>query len=285
MIKQTVLYLAQWMPLRLGEWVCRLWIKSVAHHRDPRRALEHAFRLEQELDHVVNRLAIRHDGGVHTKHRHTKYHDFFTHRIQPGERVADIGCGIGELARDIAQRCQATVVAIDNDPAKLELSQKHAPHPRVTYLYQDALDWSPDQRFDVVVISNVLEHIDRRVEFLKRAQSVLRPKRWLIRVPRFDRDWRVPLKRDLGLAYFCDDTHFTEYTPEDFEQEMQQAGMVITHLESRWAEIWAEVRHDSVPDCEVVVTKGVYENASLGAAHVRHQSVSPPGPLPDGGGS
>ncbi len=237
----------QWVPVRLVEKMWQVWVKAVAHRRDTREALEHVFRLEQGLDHTANRLAIRHGEGVHTKHRHTRYHDFFVERIRSDERVADIGCGIGALARDIAEHCGATVVAIDNNPDQLAVCREHSCHERVTYLHQDALDWSPDQRFDVAVLSNVLEHIDGRVDFLKRAQSVLRPTRWLIRVPRYDRDWRVPLKQDLGMPHFCDDTHYTEYTPESFEEEMKQSGMVITHIESRWAEIWAEVRHIPTP--------------------------------------
>lgn len=247
MVKKLLLATVQWIPLRFVERAWRLWMKSVAHHKDHRLALEHVFRLEGELDHAANRLAIRHDDGIHTKHRHTAYHDFFTSRIQPGERVADIGCGKGEVARDIARRCHATVVAIDSDPDKLAACRRYSRDEGVTYLHQDALDWKPDQPFDVIVLSNVLEHIDRRVDFLKRAQSVLHPKRWLIRVPRFDRNWRVPLKQEMGLPYFCDDTHYTEYTPEDFEAEMQQAGMVITHMESRWGEIWAVVSSEPAP--------------------------------------
>ena len=247
MIKQILLFPVRWVPLRLVERVWRVWIKAVAHRKDHRRALEHVFQLEQDLDHTANRLAIELDGGVHTKHRHTAYHDFFVDRIKPGQRVADIGCGNGAVARDIAKRCRTTVIAIDNDPAKLAACRELAHGEDVTYLLQDALEWMPKKPFDVIVLSNVLEHIDRRVDFLKRAQQTLRPARWLIRVPRFDRDWRVPLKKELGLSYYCDDTHFTEYTPEDFEIEMKQAGLAITHFESRWAEIWAEVRSTSTP--------------------------------------
>ena len=57
----------------------------------------------------------------------------------------------------------------------------------------------------------------------------------------FNRDWRVPLKKELGLPYLLDDTHFTEYTQESFEQEMTSSGLSVVHLEVRWAEIWAEV--------------------------------------------
>ena len=53
------------------------------------------------------------------------------------------------------------------------------------------------------------------------------------------------MKKELGLPYFLDDTHFTEYTQESFEQEMAGAGLSVNHLEVRWGEIWAEVAPDA----------------------------------------
>ena len=59
----------------------------------------------------------------------------------------------------------------------------------------DALKDLPAKPFDVVMLSNVLEHLSGRAEFLRRVQIAARPIRLLIRVPLFERDWRVPLKR------------------------------------------------------------------------------------------
>jgi len=64
----------------------------------------------------------------------------------------------------------------------------------------------------------------------------------LIRVPLFERDWRVPLKRELGVEWRLDSTHMTEYTLESFAEEIAGAGLSIIHQEVRWGEIWAEVR-------------------------------------------
>ena len=70
---------------------------------------------------------------------------------------------------------------------------------------------------------------------------MVHPSRFLIRVPVFERDWRVPLKRELGVEWRLDPTHETEYTLESFEKEMAAAGLRITYQEVRWGEIWAEV--------------------------------------------
>ena len=44
------------------------------------------------------------------------------------------------------------------------------------------------------------------------------------------------------MFYFSDSTHFTEYTAESFVEEMRAAALVIAHTQTRWGEIWAEVR-------------------------------------------
>ncbi|MCW5875598.1 MAG: hypothetical protein KIS85_01830, partial [Anaerolineales bacterium] len=60
--------------------------------------------------------------------------------------------------------------------------------------------------------------------------------------PSFERDWRVAYKRELGVEWRLDEDHKTEYTIEQFHQELAEAGLEIVHLESCWGEIWAEAR-------------------------------------------
>jgi len=64
--------------------------------------------------------------------------------------------------------------------------------------------------------------------------------RFLLRVPLFERDWRVPLKKELGVEWRLDSTHENEYTLESFQEEIQEAGLKIQYLEVRWGEIWCE---------------------------------------------
>jgi len=92
-------------------------------------------------------------------------------------------------------------------------------------------------------MSNVLEHIEDRIGLLKMIQDKINPERWLIRVPMINRHWLVPLKKELGMSYFSDPTHYTEYTLESFKDEMVDAGLEVRHTEVTWGEIWAEVHY------------------------------------------
>ena len=56
-------------------------------------ALRFLLRLDVAFYGIQGRKAVESDGGLHTKHRHMRYHDFFVARIHPGERGLDIGCG------------------------------------------------------------------------------------------------------------------------------------------------------------------------------------------------
>lgn len=162
--------------------------------------LRFLFELDATLYPLKGKLATDYGNGVHTKHRHTKYHDFFVKRIQPEEQVLDIGCGYGSLAYDIAAKAKAHVVGIDLNPQNIEKARQKFGHPNIEYYVGDALGKDlPEKTFDVVVLSNVLEHLPERSEFLKKVQATIQPKRILIRVPLFERDWQVPLKKELAV--------------------------------------------------------------------------------------
>ena len=202
--------------------------------------LRHLLELDTELGRQLDKQAIAYDGGVHAKHRLMRYHDFFVERVRPGERVLDVGCGKGELALDLATRAGADVVGIDVNEDYLRFARER--FRGVDFRRQDALAGLPEGHFDVVVLSNVLEHIAPRVELLRRLVAEAAPGRVLIRVPMSNRHWAVPLRSELGLDPYNDPTHETEYEPEELRRELAEAGLEVTDEVLVWGEIWAEAR-------------------------------------------
>lgn len=229
------------LPDRLFRTALRAWLYSLSA-REPRQALRKLLEIEQELGWRLDAAAIRYDDGVHAKHRLMRYHDFFVERVGHGEHVLDVGCGKGELAYDLATRAGATVTAVDIDRGYLAFARSRFAHPRVTYVEADARAYAPERRAEVVVLSNVLEHIGERGLFLEHLIRTAGPERLLLRVPAFDRHWSIPLRRELGMPYFSDPTHHVEYTVASFEAELGAARLEIRHLQVNWGEIWAEVR-------------------------------------------
>ena len=229
------------LPDSLWQPVTYVWFRVVSKRR-PEEAMRRLLEVEEYLTRQINAVAIRYDDGIHVKHRLMRYHDFFVDRLRPGERVLDIGCGVGAVANSMATRAEAVVTGVDISRDNLATAKKHFRHPNLTFMEGDVLQELPLGSYDTIVMSNVLEHFEGRAEFLKATQSRINPRRWLIRVPMINRHWLVPMRQELGLPYFSDDTHFVEYTQQSFEEEMQAAHMTITDLQINWGEIWAEVR-------------------------------------------
>jgi len=211
----------------------------------PVDALRFIFDIDKSLYNVEGNASIRYGNGIHTKHKHIKYHEFFTNNINNGERVLDIGCGNGYLTYDIAKKVKdGTVVGIDLIKENIDYALNNFARDNVIYIFGDVLKELPEMEFDVIVMSNFLEHIEKRVDFLKIIKKKYNPVKVLIRVPCFDRDWRVPLKKEIGIDYMLDNTHYIEYYYSDFKKEISEAKFNVETAQINWGEIWAVIKNN-----------------------------------------
>lgn len=227
-------------PYLLWRPLFRLWLGTVRSQQDHGKAMRQLLEVYGDAYAGVDLGAIDYDGGVHAKHRLTGYHDFFVERIRQGERVLDVGCGKGELAHDIAERAGAVVIAVDASPWMLQFARERFAHPRISFVQADALEFVPEEPVQVAVLSNVLEHIEQRVELLRALRERAGAGRLLIRVPVLDRDWTVPLRREVGLPHFSDPEHKVEYDPQLLRDELAAAGWEMGEPVFVWGEIWVE---------------------------------------------
>ena len=217
---------------------------------EPRGGLAQMLRLQGRLDWVTNERAVAMGDGVHPKHRLTRYHDFFVEHISENARVLDIGCGVGAVARSIATRVKdSKVVGVDRDDGRLAEARAADNPDNLSFVKTDVCDSLPKGPWQAVVLSNVLEHIDDRVSFLKAILENAQPDRVLIRVPHFERDWKMPMRKELGLNYFSDAEHFIEHRLDELNAELADAGLRATVTHTLWGEIWMcceRVESDSV---------------------------------------
>ena len=98
---------------------------------------------------------------------------------------------------------------------------------------------------DYIILSNILEHIENRTKFLKNIQKISNSKLFLIRVPNFERDWQIAMRKELGVYYFSDIDHKIEHTVDQFKKELNKAGFTIRELITVWGEIWAYCEYGS----------------------------------------
>lgn len=187
---------------------------------------------------LISFLAIKVEGGEHPKHRLIGYHEFFTRNVSQNDRVLDIGCGSGSLAKDVAASAKS-VLGIDIEEKNIEKAKRKASAPNLEYRVADATKDLSNEKFDIIIMSNVLEHIDDRVNFLKSIRPLA--DKFLFRVPMIDREWVTLYKKELGLDHRLDTTHFTEYTFAQFKNEFEQAGYRIDRHTVQFGEIWAVI--------------------------------------------
>lgn len=190
--------------------------------------LDGVLRVHNTCYTAASRLAVLEGGGTHPKHRILDYHQWFLDHIAPGSSVLDIGCGAGNLSRSLSAKA-GRVLAVDIVPANIAAA-KRSPHAaNIEYLCADAttLELS-NHAVDHVVLSNVLEHIRDRVTFLRSVAPLLsRGATLLLRVPMVDRDWLTLYKRERGVEWRLDPTHFTEYTEAELLAELSAAGLAL----------------------------------------------------------
>lgn len=190
---------------------------------------------------LIGIFVIKENKGIHPKHKILNYHDFFIKNITENDSVLDIGCGNGACTWSISQKAKK-VVGIDMSVKNINLAKKKFSNDNLEFIVGDAVSYKFMEKFDVIVLSNVLEHIEKRVEFLKKIKR-LAPK-ILIRVPLVTRDWLSVYKKEKGFEYRLDKTHYIEYTEENFGKEMKVAGLEIEKQYVKFGELYSVVRID-----------------------------------------
>lgn len=187
-------------------------------------------------------LAVRYGNGTHPKHRLTKYHDFFVNNVGKHETVLDLGSGRGDVTHDVSKKTDGEVVGIELNISNLNYAKSTYQRSNLKFFHGDIYKDVPNSHFDVIIMSNILEHLSDRDSLLLNICKKTTPVKVLLRVPYFERDWTVAMKKEMGLNYFLDDTHKVEYTLDQFDEEMGRASLQIASKIVNWGEIWAVMR-------------------------------------------
>lgn len=190
----------------------------------------------------LTKLAIIHNNGFHPKHKIIKYEEWFLNNIYEGWVILDIGSNTGFLSQKLSKKA-SYIYGIDIDDNHIKKAISLNLSNNVSYICADATFYDYDGiKIDCIVMSNVLEHIEYRTEFLTSiiSKDIWKTKpRFLIRVPMIERDWVVKYKQSLGLDYRLDTTHYIEYTFDEFLEELKEANISIISHTIRFGEIYA----------------------------------------------
>ena len=164
MIKRLLRDMVEWpwrlMPTALRTALLKAGVFAAA--RQPARpALLELLELERVVSGQIDLAALEYGDGVHVKHRLMRYHDFFVNRIDPGDagarRRLRLRCG---RQFDCRTRPRAQVTGIDLSATNVAQARASYTTAGLAFVHGEAPRDLKDEHFDVIVLSNVLEHVE-----------------------------------------------------------------------------------------------------------------------------
>ena len=117
----------------------------------------------------------------------------YARAIGSAASVLDVGCGEGYLARWLFEAGTRRYTGIDVSRVAIDKAQTSAPS-EARFEVADAVTFDPGERFDMIVLNEVLYYMDRPEEVLDRYAGFLTPDGYLVismyRVPESLHAWR-----------------------------------------------------------------------------------------------
>lgn len=147
--------------------------------------------------HVVNALRLNYIVEQIAAHFGRAKDDALT-----GLRILDVGCGGGLLSEPLA-RLGAHVVGVDASPGNIAAARLHAAAQGVLLDYrlgEPAKALLPDERFDVVLALEVVEHVSDVSAFVNTVASSVAPD-GLLFASTIDRTWKSFIFAIIGAEY------------------------------------------------------------------------------------
>lgn len=85
--------------------------------------------------------------------------------------ICDLGCGVGWLANELSRF--GSVTGVDFSPEGIRVAQQR--WPNISFEVADVVAYRPNRKFDIVVSSEVLEHVDDQGGFFRTVDYLLKP--------------------------------------------------------------------------------------------------------------
>ena len=246
-IAKVFSYFWLFIPSKIRRFIFTSFLILESRDSNRSKSIKNLFLIKDKLEWIINERAINYGNGIHPKHLLTNYHQFFIDRIKDGDRVLDVGCGNGSVALSIAKKkLNSFITGIDLDKNNIKFAkekQKNNNLKNLNFINGDVNDLK-EIKSDVVILSNILEHIEKRSLFLANIQKLTGANLYLIRVPYFKRDWQIAFRKELGMYYFSDKDHKIEHTLEELKQELKISNLKMNETIIIWGEIWTKCEYE-----------------------------------------
>jgi trans-aconitate 2-methyltransferase len=190
--------------------------------------------------------------------------------LRDGMRVLEVGCGIGTVTTLLAKaNPKGSILAVDISPKSISIAKENlSRHGHVEFLVSDMSDFAVKDRFDFVVLPDVIEHIPLELHprlFATLERHMTTEARLLINVPNAQLLEYLHMHQPSVLQVIDQPVHFdrlmaTVYTAGLVLESVSSYGLQFDHVEyhsivlrpryafkklvrrSSWALRWAEIR-------------------------------------------
>jgi SAM-dependent methyltransferase len=170
-------------------------------------------------------------------------------KIEPGDRILDVGSGTGGAARYLARTFQAHVVAVDHSADCVALARERAQadlaagvDPGAAQVHFQQMDARAlavgPASFDLVWSRDTLACIDRKLDVLAGIRRALRPGGGL-----FLTDFCTAARPSAGFRAYADACGWSLFSLDDYRRAMVDMGFVDVEVDdispdlTRWMEI------------------------------------------------
>ncbi len=160
-------------------------------------------------------------------HRNVVIDRHFTSLIRKSTLIAEVGCGNGLMLEYIAKSYKKEVEGLELNLKALELCPIV---PGNLYVY-DILTRHPEMinKYDLILLIDVIEHIENETEFLLAIQDHLKEGGFLL--------IGVPMRKHLFSAYDVAAGHHRRYSTRTLKSVVQNSGFAVDTI-VQWGHIY-----------------------------------------------
>lgn len=174
-------------------------------------------------------------------------HSQIIKRIPRYAQVLELGCGDGGMSRLMREQCDAHIIGIDQNPDIVWQAQRYCDYVFTEDLDDPhSLDALEGEKFDVITLVDVLEHLQYPEDLLMRLKPLLLDEgQILISIPNIAHaSMRLELLNghfDYEKAGILDTTHLKFFTLESIQGLLADIGYMTDEVDYTWHDLPDEV--------------------------------------------
>lgn len=206
------------------------------------------YRLFLNLEWIFNRFAYEYSVRMY------KYEDhpvviykmkFLKESIAGNHSVVDLGCANGLISYWVAEFARK-VVGIDHNKHLIDIAKANYVRDNLQFYTIDAAEFleNNSEKYDVLILSHILEHIDHPKEFLLKYIKFF--EYVFVELPDYDSTVLNHFRKDQNLKLiYSDDDHVSEFDRNELKQIFSECGIKVLQEEYIFGiqRYWCRISH------------------------------------------